>query len=123
MENESYINPGIETLVELGFINRLVLAHGTEAKGARNGILNCLGCRLLCNQTVSVSEISECSGDDRAMVSVTITRLERAGLVLSEKVPSNLSPGFNKGYKISDTTGGMALRETIGVPPKCGLEK
>lgn len=82
---EDYINPGINTLVELGFINRLVIARGTEPKDVRDGILNCLGCRLADEEGVSCSEIVQCSGEDQAQVSTTLTKLERAGLVVAEK--------------------------------------
>lgn len=123
MENERYINPGIDTLIELGFINRLVIARGTEPKGARNGILNCLGCRLVNEEGVSCSEIVKCSGEDQTQVSMTLNKLEKAGLLVAEKAPNSSSPGFNRVYTISETSGGLALRQTIGVPPECGLEK
>jgi hypothetical protein len=123
MNGEKYINPGIETLVEIGFINRLVLAHGTEEKGARNGILNCLGCKLSEGEGVSVTDISECSGDDKTMVFTTLVKLEKTGLLVSDKVTNYSSPGYKKVYKVAETEGGLFLKQTIGVPPQCGLKK
>ena len=122
MSNEKFINPGVETLVKIGAVSRLATVRGEAEKGGRNEILNCIGCSInRCEEGVTGTDISNCSGLNESFISTALIRLEKAG-ILTSQIEQDLTLLNNKKlYSIADNERGRMLLKTITSPPECGL--
>jgi DNA-binding transcriptional ArsR family regulator len=123
MSVEKFINPGVETLVEIGVVSSLAIVRDEAEKGGRNEILNCLGCRLEKGEDgITGIEVAECSGMNKSTISVALVRLEKAGILdyVIEDDPD--IPNHRKRYSIKDNKRGRKLLKTIVAPPECGLD-
>ena len=122
MSVDKYINPGIETLVEIGAVNRMAVVRGEPEKGGRNEILNCIGCVLERGENcVTGTEISNCSGLNDSFVSTSLIRLEKGGILASATVRDPDTLNNIRLFRIADNERGRMLLKTITSPPECGL--
>ncbi len=124
MSTEKFINPGIETLVEIGVVNNLVLVRDEAEKGGRNEILNCLGCyKEKGEDGITGVDVTKCSGMNKSTISVALLRLEKAGILQSKIIDDPSIPKHRRVYSIKDNERGRAVLKTVVAPPKCGLDK